>query len=372
VDCRAFDEQVVRRDPKVAHLMDQFVCVRLVQANAMDLAQFQFDYDLTFAVLFLNPDGTVYGRFGSRSDRKDANRDISLEGFREGMTMALELHKNYPANRASLEGKRGPAPRFKTPEEYPSLRGRYKPTLDYEEGKVVQSCLHCHQVRDAERRLFRDEQKPIPDEVLYPWPMPDVVGLALDPKQKAGVASVVAGSAADRAGFRSGDKIVALQGQPILSIADVQWVLHNTDQPASVRAEVRRGRERLDLTLPLDSGWRRKSDISWRATTWDLRRMATGGLVLEEATAVERQNAELPEQSLALRAKHVGQYGEHAVAKRAGFKEGDILVRVDGQTGPMTENELIGYLVQRKRPGDRIPVTVVRAGEQLNLELTMQ
>ena len=31
----------------------------------------------------------------------------------------------------------------------------------------------------------------------------------------------------------------------------------------------------VDLTLRLDAGWREKGDISWRATSWDLRRMAT-------------------------------------------------------------------------------------------------
>ena len=69
-----FDEQVVRRDPQVADLMDQFVCPPR-PANAMDLSLFQFDYDLTFAVFFLNADKTVYGRFSSRSDRKDATRN---------------------------------------------------------------------------------------------------------------------------------------------------------------------------------------------------------------------------------------------------------------------------------------------------------
>ena len=78
MDCRVFDEQVVRHDPKVAALMDKFVCVRLVQANAMDLALFQFDYDLTFVVFFMNADKTIYGRYGSRSDRKNATRDISI------------------------------------------------------------------------------------------------------------------------------------------------------------------------------------------------------------------------------------------------------------------------------------------------------
>src|SRR5262245_14770181 len=116
--------------------MDKFVCVRLVQANAMDLSLFQFDYDLTFAAFFMNADRTIYGRFGSRSSQKDPTRDISMEGFGKALAAALELHAKYPANKASLSGKMGSAPAFKAPEDYPSLKGKYQPTLDYE-GKVA-------------------------------------------------------------------------------------------------------------------------------------------------------------------------------------------------------------------------------------------
>ena len=130
----------------------------------MDLTLFQFDYDLTFAVFFMNADKTIYGRYGSRSDQKEAARDISLEGFREALNAALQLHKNYPANRASLAGKQSRPVRFNTPDEYPSLRGKYQTKLDYE-GKVVQSCMHCHQVRDAERTWWRTERKPMPEEI---------------------------------------------------------------------------------------------------------------------------------------------------------------------------------------------------------------
>src|SRR5262245_59008069 len=193
--------------------MDKFVCVRLVQANGADLSLFQFDYDLTFAAFFMNADKTIYGRFGTRSDRKDAMKDMSMEGFRKALEGALELHKKYPANRTSLAGKRGSAPRFPVPEEYPSLKGKYSSKLDYE-GKVVQSCIHCHQVRDAEFRFFRDDRKSIPDETLYAWPMPIVAGVSLDPKDKAKVASVTTGSAAERDGFKPGDEILSLEGQP--------------------------------------------------------------------------------------------------------------------------------------------------------------
>ena len=351
--------------------MNKFVCVRLVQANALDLALFQFDYDLTFAVFLLNADKTIYGRFGSRSDRKDAAKDISMEGFRKALTAALDLHKHYPANKALLAGKQPRPTRFKTPEDFPSLAGKYKPTLDYG-GKVVQSCMHCHQVRDAERRFFRDDKKPIPDTVLYPYPMPNAAGLSLDPKEKAKVTGVAAGSPAEKAGVKVGDEIVSLEGQPMVSIADVQWVLHNAGEPATINAQILRGRKSIKLAFDLAADWRRRSDMAWRTTTWDLRRMASGGMVLQDSTAEERRVARLPEDTLALRVNYVGEYGDHAVAKRAGFKKDDILVSVDGQTRRLAESALFRYLLQNKMPGEKIPVTVLRDGERMNLELLMQ
>src|SRR5213594_3597057 len=106
--------------------MNKFVCVRLVQANALELALFQFDCDLTFAAFLMNADKTIYGRFGSRSDRKDGTKDITIEGLERALAAALDLHKNYPANKPLLAAKRGPEPRFKVPEDYPSFKGKYK------------------------------------------------------------------------------------------------------------------------------------------------------------------------------------------------------------------------------------------------------
>jgi hypothetical protein len=376
------DEQVARRDPQVQDLMSRFVCVRVVQANALDLEMFQFDYDLTFALLFLNADRTIYGRYGSRSNEHSSD-DLSMDGFREALAGALELHRGYPANRDSLAGKQGRQVRFKRPEDYPSLRGKFKPDLDYA-GNVARSCMHCHQVRDAERRTYREARKPVPDQVLYPYPLPEVVGLKLDPKTKASVRSVADGSAAEQAGFEPGDEIQTLNGQPIISVADVQWVLHHvgasTDQSvppkdasaATVAAEVVRDRKRTRLTLKLPEGWRRASDLAWRVTTWDLRRMATGGLLLAELPADARREAGLAETDLALRVKHVGEYGEHAAAKRAGFQMGDVIIELDGRTGRLTESDVLAFGVQNKLPGEQIPVTVLREGKRVQLKLPMQ
>ena len=126
------------------------------------------------------------------------------------------------------------------------------------------------------------------------------------------------------------------------------------------------------MQLTLEKGWRRRDNISWRATSWELRRMTTGGLVLEDLSASERRAGGLTDAELALRVKYVGQYGAHAAGKEAGFKQGDIIVSVDGSNGRMTESVLMAQLVNTKRVGERVPITVLREGERLEMSLPMQ
>jgi serine protease Do len=89
--CQEFDDDVARRDPIIRDLLDQFVCVRIVQANTIDLTHFQHDFDQSFAAYLMNPDLTIYGRFGTRSGRLE-HEDISLEGLRKAMEAALQMH----------------------------------------------------------------------------------------------------------------------------------------------------------------------------------------------------------------------------------------------------------------------------------------
>jgi hypothetical protein len=296
---------------------------------------------------------------------------MSLQGFAEALTAALELHANYPDNQPSLEGKRGAPSRFAAPEDLPSLVGKYQSQLDYQ-GKVVPSCSHCHQVGESLRRVARSQDHRIPDPLLFPYPHPKSIGLILDPQRKATVTRVLADSPAARAGFQAGDELLRLDGQPLISIADIQWVLHNAGDSDTLRADVRRGDESVQLDLALPSGWRRASDISWRATSWDLRRMVTGGLVFESLSPEELRQSRLSDRQLALRVKHVGQYGEHAAGKQAGFQKGDILTAVDDLAAPLSESQLLEYLLREKKPGDRVRLSVRRGGKNLQLELPIR
>jgi S1-C subfamily serine protease len=96
-----------------------------------------------------------------------------------------------------------------------------------------------------------------------------------------------------------------------------------------------------------------------------------GRLVFKEL-AEERRDAGLAPGTLALRVDHVGQYGEHAVAKRAGFERNDVVIALKGQSDPLTETGFMTRLLQETTPGTRVPITVVRAGKRLEFELPMQ
>jgi hypothetical protein len=373
VECVKLDDDLVNKDPRVRPLLDKFVCVRIVSTNGLDLGLFQYDYDQSFAAFMLNADNTIYGRFGTRSHRTSWADDVSIEGLAKALQGALELHEQYPKNKADLAGKTGPAPDFPSPEKYPLLRDRYTAALS-SEGKVAQSCIHCHQIGDAQRQFHRQRGGPMPEQVLFPYPHPKYLGLILDPKEKATVLSVDKKSVAEEAGFEKGDVIRTLEGQPLLSMADVQWVLQQASPDgASLKAVVQRGEGKKELTLTLPKGWRQREDISWRASSWGLRRMATGGMVLEVLPEEDRKKAELTERDMALLVKGLGKgNGPHGAADRAGFRSGDILVSFDERTDLRRETDLFAHALTKHKVGDKVPVTVLRDGKRMTLMLPMQ
>ena len=328
----------------------------------MDLSLFQFDYDQTWAVFFLNADRTIYGRYGSRSD-KDAMQDVSIEGLRKALEGAWELHKEYPANKQSLAAKRGPAPRFPTPENYPSL-GRYGASVSPGAVRNNNKCVHCHQVHAAELSFLRASKQPLLDKDLWSYPTPDLLGLRLDSKERAMVKFVAAGSAAEKAGFRAGDRILKLAGQPIISIADVQWVLQQAREPGEVKALLERGSRQLELVLRLAAGWRRQASFAWRDSTcgWAIARFSSADLSPEE-----RKHLGLAGNSLALVVDFVG-----IEIRPSGLMKKDVIIEVDGQRARMTQSDFLAHVARTRMPGDVLNLKVLRAGKELRLQVPVQ
>jgi hypothetical protein len=366
-ECVKLDDELIDADERVKPLLEHFVRVRLVSTNGLDLSLFQFDTDQSFAVFLLNAEGAVYGRFGTRSHRKNWVGDVSVDGMAKAMQGALVLHKDYPNNKAELALKRGPTPEFARPELFPNLKDKYQATLDYK-GKVEKSCIHCHQIGDATRDLAFSRKQKLPETVLFPYPHPKAIGLIFDPKEMATVLSVEPGSSAEKSGFKSGDVIRKLGGQSLLSIADVQWVL-NAASPdgAELKADIARAGKMEQATLKLEPNWRQRDNISWRSSTWGLRRKALGGMLLVDLTDDERAKLKLEPRSTSLFVEHVGQYAPHDLANRAGVRKGDILLGFDGRTDLVRETDVIAYSLRSKQLGERVMMTFLRDGAKQTL-----
>lgn len=368
-ECVKLDDDLVDNHPTLRPLLEQFVRVRVVSTNGLDLTRFQFDTDQSFAVFLFHPNGTLLGRYGTRSDQKEWSQDVSISGLRAALQRALDWHQDFEAVANSLEGKQGKPAEVASPELYPSLRGKYGPALD-QGGSLVKSCIHCHQIGDAHKAMAFERHGTLPEPILFPFPHPKIVGLIIDPATCGTVLRTEKDSPAERAGLRPGDEILQADGQSILSLADLQWVLHHRPgDSVSVPLIVQRSNSRLHMTLQLEDGWKRRGDLSWRASTWELRRRALGGLHLVSVDDQTRRNLAIEPGQLALRVRHVGQFAPHDVAKRSGFQEDDILVAWDGIDQDQSETDLIARTLQLPPDRRSISVEILRGTRRMQLEL---
>lgn len=360
--CAGLDGSITEA-PALSPLLDKFVCLRLINTNALDLNRFQFDYDLSLAALVLNSDGTTYGRFGSWKHQKDP-AESSIAGFKAALTSALALHQNYPSNKAILTDKQPRPLGFKTPLDIPLIANNqrnFKPELDWQ-GKVVQSCVHCHQIGDGLKSTFHELGKTVPLRLSHPMPAPETIGISLAGNQRAAITEVQPDSPAAQAGLKPGDEIITASKAPLISPADLAWSLHHLKDEDTLPLTIKRNGSISPITLTLPKDWRLKSDISRRVGTWPMRAWIGGGMKLES----------VPGDHLGLRAVHVGQYNQHAAAKRAGFKKGDILVEVDGIKENLTESELMGRLLQRYSKPTKLKAIVLRNEKRLTLDFPIQ
>jgi hypothetical protein len=371
--CMGLDTEVLVENPELTPLMDQFVRVRLINANSLDLSLFQFDYDLSFSVLFLNADRTIYGRYGSWEHQQDS-QNRATASLREALARVLDLHAGFSANRESLTGKKGDPMAYHTPVDLPEIKkmAKYGPELDWS-GKVVGSCVHCHQIGDAVRLEIREAGGTMPLKWLFPYPTAGSLGMTLAENPVTGVAAIEEGGIASRGGLKAGDEIVALDGQPLVSVADLSWALHRFPEAGTLPVKVKRGNESLDLSLDLPQGWRAKGPSNGkRVGYWPMRAMAFGGMKLEQLDEAGRSARGIGRGVLALEALHVGEYGKHAAAKKAGFRKGDVIIEVAGSTEALSEIDLLAKNLLERKPGEKVPVMVLRDGARVALEMPVQ
>lgn len=363
--CKEFDAIVAGENAEIRELAKRFVPVRQVEMKEVDLSQFQFDYDLNWAAMFLNADGTVYARYGTQStEGPDAYN--SAASLVKTMRRVLELHEKYPDNRSLLDGKRGADRPWKTALDMPGL-----PDKDKLRGQTERAnCIHCHNIHDAEV-LGAWDAGTYAQEMLWRYPYPENIGLEIDRSDGRRIQRAVPGSVLEKMDGLAGAELVEVNGQAITSVADIQWALHSLPREKEFVEFVtaQDGKTRSNI-IPLPEGWR-KTDISWRGSIWSVPPRLR--IWLPEPDEKERAKHKLPEGTPAVVARWINT-GEEAgrVATKAGLQTGDLIVEVDGKPVPTGNGaEFSTFVKLNYNPGQKLPLTVFRDGKRVQIELPL-
>jgi serine protease Do len=337
--------------------------------RGIDLETFRFDFDLTFYVLLMNADGTVYHRYGGR-DETDAMAWLSMPSFVRFLNQGLATHEEHqPRPPARSAEETAPF----TLDSLPVWRDK---VAERERRGQPVDCYHCHFVFDADREQ-RMADGTWSRDLIWRWPPPGRVGLTLNPEQPESVQDVRRGSPAAVAGLRAGDRLLRVGEQRILSHADLSWVLEDTPAEGA-RLAVAYEREGRSATtnLELAAGWREGTplEFSWRPSKWQLRpRPGFGGPSLE---AEERRELGLPPDGIAFRVNYIvtwgpdPRYGRNA--RDAGIRQGDVVVGValDGQAVDLNGPEhLHSWWRLTRQPGETVELEILRGGRRRTLEL---
>jgi serine protease Do len=328
-------------------LAKDFVLLRLTRMREVNLAIFDFDYDLTWIGFFLNSSEKVYGRYGGR-DAGSADGRVSLAGLASALEAALKEHRAAPS---SKEQRSRPPERF-TVADYSAFQRL-----------PANACVHCHQVYDLRRESLQAAGNWSLDEV-WVYPQPENVGLTLDIDRGNQVTRVTPGSPADKAGLRPGDTLLRVDERAVRTIADMQYALHRAGTTRTLPIRWQRDGKELAKTLDLPDGWR-KTDVSWR---WSLRGIdPVPPLRGDDLTSEEKAALGLGSNRLAFRQ---GPFVA-AAAEQAGVRQNDVVIGVDGKELQMTARQFGAHIRLGYKVGDRVVFNLLRAGRRLNVSVTL-
>lgn len=242
MDPKGLDGQVVRpSDAEFKTLRDQFVVVRVLGMHDIDIEKFQFDYDLVFAVIFMNANGNIYSRYGSRT-RWNHDSRMSLDGLKHTMKRVIQIHD---------------------PKTTPKIR----PTKSRTAASLFsgnRGCMHCHEVFEGLRQESRRNGTFRP-ESLFVYPLPENLGITLDVTQGSKVVELRKNSRAAQARMRPNDILLQIDDTRILSQADVGWALHNAPSEGRLTIKYQRDAAIRYAVFQLPRGWK-KTNLSWRAS----------------------------------------------------------------------------------------------------------
>lgn len=330
--------------------MQQYVCVRVIRMDDIDVALFDRDWHNTLYFFIMNADEQIYMRYGGR-DAASPDTYLNLDSIELALKKGLELHEEYKQGKLAKAEK--PAPKF--PREYPLL---------VERTFKRNACVECHLIGDFQN-LHREQDGTL-DKLVHLFRSPDIktIGIHLDvPK---GLVVKEAQGAVAEAGMRAGDTIVAVNGTRVYTFGDLQYYYDKTPRMAE-RAKFTVGREGrevdLDVKLPVRWWW---TDLRFRQSSVDPKMYFDS----TPLTAAEKSELGLKPDGFASRVKYVSSVAQ--MMKVHELKVGDIVYAVDGvETDPLANTPEL-FMQLRRKPGDAALLDVIRDGAKIKMELRTQ
>ena len=346
---RVFDAQVVLspKDSPLGKVLSEYVCVRVVRMDDVDIGLFERDWNNAIYFFALNADEQIYFRYGGR-DTQSPDTYNSLDSMRIALEQGLVLHKKYL--NGELPGEQRPKPR--SPREMPLLVAR---TF------AQRQCVECHLIGDFQN--IQRERDGVLDKLADLYHSPDIKSIGIQLDVPKGLVVKEATGAVAEAGMKAGDHITAWNGVPVWTFGDVQYRYDKVDRHAkSLQIMVNRSDKPVELTVALPPRWW-WTDLRFRQSSVDPR------LDFEDRplTAEEKQALGLKPDGFASRVKYVSQMA--SVRGTHDLKVGDVIAAVNGVDRDQQANTAELYLKLYTRAGDSAKLEVIRDGKRMTMPI---
>jgi len=346
---RVFDAQVVLspKDSPLGKVLSEYVCVRVVRMDDVDVGLFDRDWNNAIYFFVLNADEQIYMRYGGRESQNPDTYN-SLDSLRIALEQGLALHRKYLQDGQPKQER--PKPLF--PREMPLL---------VERTFAQRQCVECHLIGDFQNIQRERDGKLDKLSQLYRSPDIKTIGISLDVPQ--GLVVKEATGAVAAAGMKAGDRIAAWNGIPVWTFGDVQYRYDKVDRLAkSVKITVDRGGQPVELAVELPARWW-WTDLRFRQSSVDPR------LDFEDRplTAEERQHLGLPPDGFASQVKYVSDMAK--VRDTHDLRVGDVIVAVDGVERDPMANTAELYLKLHTKAGESAKLEVIRDGKRITMPI---
>lgn len=322
--------------------------------RGVDLNVWTFDWDLTFAAVVMDPNGTVLHRYGSR-DARSPEHWLTAASWQQFLEAGLRSHG---------AARRGDPPRARGA---PALNIEGIPSFaERDRGE----CIHCHSARPA-LRIEAQKRGDWSRDMLWVYPPPSTVGIDLDRDDQALVTEVTSGSPAAKAGLRAGDRLANFATATDL----MAWLDRLPDEGAKKPLVIVPAGEAESRTVELElpSGWKAygAEEFAWRPSKWGLSPAPGFGGPSLDARALARLG--LPEGTFAFEVNYLVTWGENQrwgkAAAAAGVHDGMIVLGTAEKRDFQSIDHFHAWWRLQVQPGSTVRVAILKQGELAYIDL---